>query len=143
MRNLHVYILAAVLAAIGFGLFVYKVSVVGLPLRAKASAMAWQVENEVRVTATGGPLKLSMFVPEDSREFSVLDHRVAAPDLGITVAPEGANRRLNLTARDVSGLVVARQRFVVHRNEVRAPERRQLPPFPLEITLSQTAQAIA
>jgi hypothetical protein len=143
MRNLHVYILATVLAAIGLGLFVYKISVIGLPLRAKASATAWQVESEVRVTANGGPLKLSMFVPEDSREFSVLDHRVAAPELGITFAPEGANRRLNLTARDVSGLVVARQRFVVHRNEARAPDRRQLPPFPLEITLSQTAQVIA
>ena len=35
MRNLHVYILAAVLAAIGLGLFVYKVLVIGLPLHAK------------------------------------------------------------------------------------------------------------
>ena len=33
MRNLHVYILAAVLAAIGLGVFAYKHYVVGLPLR--------------------------------------------------------------------------------------------------------------
>ncbi len=90
MRNLHVYILAGVLAAIGLGLFVYKISVIGLPLSAKATTTAWQVESEVRVTANGGPLKLSMFVPQDSREFSVLDHRVAAPELGIT---RGARRR--------------------------------------------------
>jgi 7 transmembrane helices usually fused to an inactive transglutaminase/Inactive transglutaminase fused to 7 transmembrane helices len=143
MRNLQVYILAAVLAAIGLGLTAYKYAVIGLPLRERASVSAWEVESEIRVTANGGPLKLSTFVPEDSREFSVLDHRVAAPDFGVTVAPEGANRRLNLTARDAGGLLVARQRFVVHRNDVRAPERRQLPPFPQDITLSQTAQAIA
>ena len=143
MRNLHVYILAAALAAIGLGVAAYKVIVIGLPLRASTIASAWQVESEVRVTASGGPLKISMFVPEDSREFSVLDHRVAAPDLGITVAPEGANRRLNMTAREISGLVVARQRFVVHRNDVRQKDRRVLPPFPQEITLNQNAQTIA
>jgi hypothetical protein len=143
MRNLHVYILSAALAVIGLGLTAYKVLVIGMPLRAHVAVSAWEVESEVRVTATGGPLKISMFVPEDSREFSVLDHRLAAPDLGITIAPEGANRRLNLTARDASGERVARQRFMVHRNDVRAPDRRQTPPFPQEITLNQIAQSIA
>jgi len=143
MRNLHVYLLAAALAAIGLGLTAYKAIVVGLPLQAKASISAWEVESEIRVAAGGGPLKLSSFVPEDSQEYSVLDHRVAAPDFGVTVAPEGANRRLNLTARSGSGLMAARQRFIVHRNNVRAPDRRQVPPFPQEITLSQTAQSIA
>ena len=143
MRNLHVYLLAAALAAVGLGLAAYKIFVIGLPLHERASISAWEVESEVRVTANGGPLKLSMFVPEDSREYSILDERLAAPDFGITIAPEGPNRRLNLTARAGSGLMVARQRFLVHRNQTRAPDRRQLPPFPQEITLSPTAQAIA
>jgi hypothetical protein len=143
MRNLHVYLLAAALAVIGLGLTAYKHFVIGLPFQEKAAVSAWEVDSEVRVTANGGPLKASSFVPEDSREFSVLDHRVAAPDFGITIAPEGANRGLNLTARDATGLMVARQRFMVHRNEVRTPDRRQVPPFPQEITLSQTAQSIA
>ncbi len=143
MRNLHVYLLAAVLVAIGLGLSAYKFIAIGLPLQERASVSAWEVESEIRVTANGGPLKVSSFIPEDSREFSVLDQRVAAPDFGITVAPEGASRRLNLTVRDASGLLVARQRFMVHRNDVRAPERRQLPPFQQEIVLSPTAQAIA
>jgi hypothetical protein len=143
MRNLHVYILAAVLAAIGLGLTAYKVLVIGLPLQEKAVVSAWEVDSEIRVSANGGPLKLATFVPEDSREFSVLDHRVAAPDFGITVAPEGANRRLNLTARAATGRPAARQRFLVRRNNVRAPEKRLPPPFPQEITLSQTNQSIA
>jgi len=143
MRNRHVYLLAAALAAIGLGLTAYKHYVVGLPFIEKASVSAWEIESEVRVTANGGPLKLSMFAPEDSREFSVLDERVAAPGFGITIAPEGANRRLNLTVREGSGQLVARQRFLVHRNETRAADRRQLPPFPQEITLQQTAQTVA
>jgi 7 transmembrane helices usually fused to an inactive transglutaminase/Inactive transglutaminase fused to 7 transmembrane helices len=143
MRNLHVYLLAAALAAVGLGLAAYKHFVVGLPFLEKASVSAWEVETEVRVIATGGPLKLSLFAPEDSREYSVLDERVAAPDFGVTIAPEGANRRLNLSARNASGTMVARQRFLVHRNEARAPDKRQLPPFPQEITLPQTAQSVA
>ena len=121
MRNLHVYILAVVLAAIGLGLTAYKYFVIGLPLKERAAVSAWEVESEIRVTANGGPLKLSMFEPDDSREYSVLDKRVAAPELGISIAPEGANRRVNLTARDAKGLLVARQRFLVRRNTARAP----------------------
>ena len=143
MRNLHVYVLAAVLAAIGLGLFAYKVLVVGLPLHAKEVTTAWEIESEVRVTANGGPLKVSLFVPEASRDISVLNERVAAPDFGITIAPEGPNRRLNLTARNASGLMVARQRFVLHRTQGRPAEQKPSPPSPQPITLSSTAQTIA
>ena len=144
MRNLHVYILAAVLTAIGLGLFAYKVVIVGLPLRAQEVSNAWEVESEVRVTAKGGPLKVSLYVPEASRDLTVLNERVAAPDFGITIAPEGANRRLNLTARDAKGVLVARQRFVLHRANGRAAEiQKPLPPSPLPVTLSATAQTIA
>ncbi len=144
MRNLHVYILAAVLTAVGLGLFAYKVLVAGLPLQAHQVANAWEIESEVRVTANGGPLKVSLFVPEASRDISVLNERVAAPDFGITIAPEGANRRLNLTARDAKGVLVARQRFLLQRNNGHAAEpQRQAPPVQLPVTLSATAQAIA
>ena len=63
MRNLHVYILAAVLTAIGLGLFAYKVLVAGLPLNARQATTAWEVESEVRITANGGPLKVSLSCP--------------------------------------------------------------------------------
>jgi 7 transmembrane helices usually fused to an inactive transglutaminase/Inactive transglutaminase fused to 7 transmembrane helices len=109
----------------------------------RAAVSAWEVESEIRVTANGGPLKVSMFEPQDSREFSVLDKRVAAPDFGATVAPEGASRRLNLAVRNANGLLVARQRFLVRRNPARAKEQRQVPPFPETITLPQIAQTVA
>ncbi len=143
MRNLHVYILAAVLAAIGLGLFAYKVLVVGLPLHARQASTAWAVESEVRVTANGGPIKVSLFVPEASRDLSALDSRVSAPDFGVTIAPEGPNRRLNLTARDASGLMVARQRFVLHRTKGRPAQQKPATPVPQTITLSPNAQTIA
>ncbi|HZD91970.1 MAG TPA: UUP1 family membrane protein [Pseudolabrys sp.] len=144
MRNLHVYVLAGLLTAIGLGLFAYKVLVVGLPLRAHQASTAWEVESEVRVTAKGGPLKVSLFVPEASRDLTVLDERVAAPDFGITIAPEGPNRRLNLTARDAKGVMVARQRFILNRSNGRPVEQnRQAPPVPQAVTLGATAQTIA
>ena len=143
MRNAHVYLLAAALTAIGLGLFVYKLYVVGLPLRANASVSAWQVESEIRVNAQGGPLKISMFVPENSPDWNVLDHRVAAPEFGITIAAEEANRRLNLTLRNGAGQMTARQSFIVHRRDEAAPQRRQAAPVQEQATLNQTAQSIA
>lgn len=143
MRNLHVYILAAVLAAIGLGLFAYKHYVIGLPLRERATVAAWQVESEVLVTADGGALKVALFEPGDSRNLAVLNHRIAAPEFGVTVAQEGANRVINLTVRDAIGRMAARQRFVVHPNDRREPDRAQVPPFPQQITLNETARGIA
>jgi hypothetical protein len=143
MRNLHVYILAAVLAAIGLGLFAYKHFVVGLPLHERATVAAWQVESELLVTAAGGALKIAMFEPEDSTNLAVLDHRVAAPEFGVTVAQEGANRVINLTVRNAIGRMAARQRFLVHPNDQRGPDRAQVPPFSQEITLNETARGIA
>jgi len=143
MRNLHVYVLAAVLAAGGFFVFAYKYYVIGLPLSANVSVSAWQVETEVQVAASGGPLKIALFVPGDSRNLKVLDLRTVAPEFGITTAPEGPNRRTNVTIRDASGQKTARQRFMVHRDEVRAAEPLPVPPVPLEITLNQTAQSVA
>ena len=143
MRNLHVYILAAVLTAIGLGLFAYKFLVVGLPLQAKQAAAAWEVESEVHITANGGPIKVLLFEPENSRDLTVLDNRVAAPDFGVTTAFEGPNRRLSLTARDGSGLMVARQRFLLQRSNGRQATPRPAPPVAQPIILSQTAQTIA
>ena len=143
MRNLHVYILAAVLAAIGLGVFAYKHYVVGLPLRERATVSAWQVESEVLVTAAGGALKIAMFEPGDSRNLAILNHRVAAPEFGVTLAPEGANRVINLTVRNAIGRMAARQRFLVHPNDQRGPDRAQAPPFPQQITLNETAREIA
>jgi len=143
MRNLHVYILSAVLVAFGLALFAYKVLAIHIPISAGARTSSWQVESEIRLTAKGGPLKISLFEPIDSRNLAVLDHRVAAPEFGTTIAPEGANRVINLTIRDASGQLTARQRFLVHPNDQREPDRQPPPPFPQQITLSQTAQAIA
>ncbi len=143
MRNLHVYILAAVLAAIGLGLFAYKLTVIGIPLRAYLSVSSWLVESEIRVTADGGPLKVTTFEPRDSQRFGVLDRRLAAPEFGTTVEPIGPNRQINLTIRNVSGQLAARQRFLLYRDEQQEPDRAPRPPVPQEITLNQTAQAIA
>ncbi len=143
MRNLHVYILAAVLAAIGIGLFAYKVLVAGMPLQARQVSTAWEVETEVRVTANGGPLKVSLFVPEASRDIGVLNERVAAPNFGITIEPEGTNRRLNLTARDATGVMVVRQRFLLHRTQGRPAQEKPAPPVAQPVTLSSSAQTIA
>ncbi len=107
------------------------------------AATAWEVESEVRVTANGGPLKVSLFVPEASRDLSVLDERVAAPDFGITIAPEGAQSpaephrpRRQRPAGGAPALLAASEPRARCRNAAKTPVEQQ-------ITLSQTAQTIA
>ncbi|MDA1089977.1 MAG: hypothetical protein O3A85_06670 [Proteobacteria bacterium] len=53
MKNTHVYILAAALAAIGIGVFLYKVLVVGLPMSVDKKTELWEVETAISFNAKG------------------------------------------------------------------------------------------
>ena len=58
---------------VGLGVFVYKAYVLGFPLATKTKARAWKVEARVTFVAQGKPVKVSLYIPSDSRRRAVLD----------------------------------------------------------------------
>ncbi|NQU61800.1 MAG: UUP1 family membrane protein, partial [Rhodospirillales bacterium] len=66
MKNTHVYILAAALAAIGVGVFLYKVLVVGLPMSLNEKTELWDVQTASSFTAKGRAVNLSFHLPQNA-----------------------------------------------------------------------------
>ncbi len=103
MRNLHVYILAAVLTVIGLAVFAYKAFVIGLPLAPGALASAWEVEKRISFEGTGEPVKLTVKIPRKAPGVDIIRESVVAPNYGTSKSKKGDNRELQLSARKVSG----------------------------------------
>jgi hypothetical protein len=118
VKNRHLYILAALLASAGLGLFLYKALVLELPLRPAGQVQNWEVEARIRFTAHDAAVKLSLFSPRNDRSLTVIDQSFVSEGYGLTTASEGDNRRALLSIRSAAGEQTVYYRFVVHRAPV-------------------------
>jgi hypothetical protein len=94
MRNLHVFILAAALTAVGLGIFAYKVIDLGFPLHREARAHVWNVELKLHFNAQDGPTKAAIVLPNDSGHFIVRRQTYVASSYGITLDGDAEGNRL-------------------------------------------------
>ena len=115
MRNLHLYILAAVLALTGLGIFLYKVYFLELPLQPASRAENWEIETKIQFKAHDAGVKLSLFIPRGGRSLTVIDQSFLSEGYGLTMASDQENRRALLSIRKASGEQTLYYRFVVHR----------------------------
>lgn len=143
MRNLHLYILAAVLTCVGIGIFVYKVLVFDLPLRPESRVQNWEVEVKVRFTARDAAAKLSLFIPRNGRYLTVIDQSFVSEGYGLTTAADGDNRRALFSIRKASGEQTIYYRFIVHRSRVSNDAAEIEEPIPEKPRFSERNLAVA
>ena len=129
MSRFKLMVLALVLAAIGLGLFAYKVRVLGYPLRPDAEARIWTVETRVAFEAASGPVKASLFIPNLTPGFAILDENFVSRDFGFTTQYVSGGRQVQWAVRQAEGLRALYYRVVVYRDPVRQ-ETDTTPPFP-------------
>lgn len=115
-RNRHFYILAGVLTLIGVSLFLYKVFILELPLQPETQVRNWEVEARIRFEAQDGPVKLSLFVPQNEKMFTIIDQSFLSEGYGLTTLLDGENRRAIFSIRKATGEQTVYFRFVVHRS---------------------------
>ncbi len=93
MSKLHLYLLAAILTAIGLGLFIYKASVLQLPLKPTQKTQVWTVEARIQFSpAPEQPIKVDFYIPFQPPGFGILDENFISRNYGITTARDGSNR---------------------------------------------------
>lgn len=160
MKNLHVNLLALVLAAAGSGLCAYKVRELGLPLTPGSQTQVWTVEARVSFTGNGRAAKLGLLIPESPPGFSVLDEDFVSSGFGVTTEEEGVNRRALWATRHVRGrrtlyyrIVLARDREANDRRTEPRPVYPAVPDYPepersavfalLEDVRSQSADTVS
>ena len=67
MNKKHLYLLAGSLSAIGLILFFYKLFVMDFPLVPEVKTYIWNIEAHLTFEAGNKPVKVSMFIPRNSR----------------------------------------------------------------------------
>jgi len=121
LSKAHLYVLAAVLTALGLGIFIYKVYVLNLPLSPRTRSEVWNVEASISFTAKGGPVKLSMFVPTSTRGYGLVDEHFISSGYGLVTVMENGNRRATWSIRNASGKQSLYYRAGLVRVRTKAP----------------------
>jgi hypothetical protein len=103
VNRAHIYVLSALLAAVGLGVFAYKAWVMGFPLSPATKATVWNVEVRVKFEADNRPAKVNMFIPGSTSRYVVADEHFISGGFGFVVAGEDGNRRVTWSARKARG----------------------------------------
>jgi hypothetical protein len=121
LNKTHLYVLAFVLAAVGLGLFLYKVLALRFPLSPQAESYTWHVEAKLTFTPGKNPVKVSLFIPRASRRYAITNEAFVSRGYGLITAREGVNRQATWSIRRARGLQTLYYRGEVVRVNTRQP----------------------
>ncbi|HDN69091.1 MAG TPA: hypothetical protein ENG26_00765, partial [Gammaproteobacteria bacterium] len=89
MNSFTVRSWALALSLIGLALTAYKAYELGLPLTPRQNTEVWTLQAQVAFEGTGVPAKLSLFIPENTPGFMLLDEDFISSRYGLTIAKAG------------------------------------------------------
>jgi len=80
MKNkLELIILIMVLLVLGIGTTIYKIKVLGFSFNPEQKATVWTVESTINFEADGGPVTVSLNLPNNSDNLVVTERQIQAP----------------------------------------------------------------
>jgi hypothetical protein len=124
----HLYVLACILAAVGLGLFLYKVLALNFPLSPGAESYTWNVEAKITFKGANEPAKLTLFTPRTTRRYAITNEAFVSRGYGLITAIEDPNRQATWSIRRASGLQTIYYRAEVVRVNTREPANPIEPP---------------
>ncbi|MDH4314972.1 MAG: inactive transglutaminase family protein [Gammaproteobacteria bacterium] len=130
MTKNTVWILAAILVAIGMLTFLYKWLVLGFPLYAKQETPAWTIETAIRFDSGPGSIKVNLQIPNLTPGFGKLDHYSVSKNFGFGVNYAGGGREAQWTVRRADGRQTLFYRIVVYEDKG-SIQSDTTPPFPI------------
>ena len=103
MNNRHLYILCAILFFAGTSFFLYKVVYLGFPLLPGQKTDVWEVEVKINFNATGRPVKVLLFAPRTSSDYSIINENFISKGYGISISTIDGNRQVAWSIRNARG----------------------------------------
>ncbi|MGD9213715.1 MAG: inactive transglutaminase family protein [Desulfobacteraceae bacterium] len=103
MRNKHLFIVCLLLTAVGLGAFFYKVSALHFPLRPGTKTVSWNVEAHVTFAALGRPVKLSLRLPRNSRDYTLVNENFISKGYGLSFTAVEGKRAAKWSIRRAKG----------------------------------------
>ena len=130
MSRRHLLVLVLLLTSVGIGLFLYKVLILEFPLQPATTTSLWDVEVHASFTGKNKPVKLSVFIPRNTRRYSVVNENFISQGFGLTTSTDQANRLAIWSKRTVKGKHNLFYRGTVRRVEfVEDPPVMGIPPI--------------
>lgn len=99
--RLQIYLIAGFLIVAGFGLAFYKYFSLGFPLLPGQYQEVWTLESKVSFKPTGGPVDVSLALPQSQAGWMLLDEHFASSGFGFSVADIGDKRRAQWTRQQL------------------------------------------
>ncbi|MCX5892941.1 MAG: UUP1 family membrane protein, partial [Deltaproteobacteria bacterium] len=143
MNKKHIYLLALALTVCGLTLFLYKALVLHFPLRPEAESFLWNVEARITFMANNEPVKVSLFIPRNSRHYAITNDSFISRGYGLTTASEDGNRQAVWSVRQAKGPQTLYYRGEVRRVETKEPPDPAPPPKLEDPGFSGAAQIAA
>ncbi len=129
MTQRYVYVLAALLAAIGLSIFFYKWQVLGFPLGEDQETPVWTIEAAVSFDSGPGSVKVQLQVPTLTPGFRILNENSASRGYGFGFDYGRGGREAQWAIRRARGEQTIYYRVSVYEDEG-VDESDTTPPFP-------------
>ena len=121
MSKRHLYVLVTMLCALSLGMFAYKTLVLKFPLVAETQASLWDIEVHISFHAKNKPVKVSLFLPKNTRRYAIVDENFISHGFGLSTLKDNQNRQAIWSKRRAKGKQNLYYRGTVHRIEVTEP----------------------
>jgi hypothetical protein len=115
MNNRHLYILCAILVAIGALMTGYRLLVLGFPALPDQTSETWRIEARVAFDAQDKSVKAQIPTLLSEGPYAVVSESFVAPGFGLTTAKPTLNRIATFTVSRANGPEALYYSAVVHR----------------------------
>lgn len=103
MNKRHLYWLVGILTSLGTVVAVFKWLVLGFSFQPGAVTDLWEIEFKVQFQATGGPVKVEMYIPVNVHPYTIVDENFVSRGFGLTTIRRKGNRLAIWSKRESSG----------------------------------------
>lgn len=115
-NKIQMWLVVLVLIAIGLGMAIYKHVSLRFPIFPGERTSVWEVEAQIEFKAEGGPVTVSLAMPEPHSRLSVVNDFFASPGYGFRKVEDGGIERAEWTCREASGKQVLYYKIKVHEH---------------------------
>jgi hypothetical protein len=129
MKQRYVYVLAALLAVIGFSVFFYKWQVLGFPVTKDQEEPVWTIESAVSFDSGPGSIKVQLHVPTLTPGFRMLNENSVSRGYGFSLNYGSGGREAQWAIRRADGEQKIYYRLSVYEDDS-VDVSDTTPPFP-------------
>jgi len=119
MKNkIQLTLLIVILIALGVGITIYKVQVLGFSFNPDSEIEIWTVETRIDFKADGGPVKISLNLPDNSYGLTVTEslHQASGYEYGVIKQDNGVRRAVWSSKKKKKGAHHIYYRATIYRH---------------------------